>query len=59
MPPPDARLHLCSERFNDRMIGAPDTIGIAFPGGKTPGNAAAVMLHFDLQFMRLAADGKL
>lgn len=36
-----------------------DAIGIAFPGGKTLGDAAHVKLRFDASFMQLAADGKL
>jgi NitT/TauT family transport system substrate-binding protein len=38
---------------------APDTIGIAFPAGRTLGNPANVKLRFDPSFMQLAADGKL
>ncbi len=38
---------------------APDAIGMAFPAGKTLGNAANVKLRFDPSFMQLAADGKL
>jgi NitT/TauT family transport system substrate-binding protein len=36
-----------------------DAIGIAFPGGKTLGNAGAVKLRFDPSFTQMAADGKL
>jgi NitT/TauT family transport system substrate-binding protein len=36
-----------------------DTVGMAFPGGKTLGDAAHVTLRFDDSFMKLAADGKL
>lgn len=36
-----------------------DAIGIAFPGGKTLGDAAHVKLRFDARYMQLAADGKL
>jgi NitT/TauT family transport system substrate-binding protein len=38
---------------------APDTIGMAFPAGKTLGDPANVKLRFDPSFMQLAADGKL
>jgi NitT/TauT family transport system substrate-binding protein len=36
-----------------------DAIGMAFPGGKTLGDAQHVTLRFDASFMQLAADGKL
>jgi NitT/TauT family transport system substrate-binding protein len=36
-----------------------DVIGIAFPGGKTLGNAKNVKLRFDPSFMEMAAAGKL
>ena len=36
-----------------------DAVGIAFPGGKTLGDAAHVTLRFDDSFMKLAADGKI
>ncbi|AVM72653.1 putative urea ABC transporter substrate-binding protein [Magnetospirillum gryphiswaldense] len=36
-----------------------DAVGIAFPGGKTIGDAKNVKLRFDADFMKLAADGKL
>lgn len=36
-----------------------DAIGIAFPGGKTLGNAGNVKLRFDPSFMEQAAAGKL
>lgn len=36
-----------------------DAVGMAFPGGKTLGDPARVMLRFDESFMKLAADGKL
>jgi NitT/TauT family transport system substrate-binding protein len=36
-----------------------DAVGIAFPGGKTLGNAANVKLRFDDTFESLAAEGKL
>lgn len=36
-----------------------DAVGIAFPGGKTIGDAKNVKLRFDAEFMKLAADGKL
>ncbi|MDB5684679.1 MAG: lipid kinase [Sphingomonas bacterium] len=41
--------------------GAPsaDAVGMAFPGGKTLGNAQNVKLRFDNTYMQLAADGKL
>ncbi len=36
-----------------------DAVGIAFPGGKTLGDATHVTLRFDDSFMKLAADGKI
>jgi NitT/TauT family transport system substrate-binding protein len=36
-----------------------DVVGIAFPGGKTLGNAKNVKLRYDPAFMQMAADGKL
>ena len=36
-----------------------DAVGMAFPGGKTLGDAAHVTLRFDDSYMKLAADGKL
>jgi len=36
-----------------------DAVGIAFPGGKTLGDAKNVKMRFDASFTRLAADGKL
>jgi NitT/TauT family transport system substrate-binding protein len=36
-----------------------DAVGMAFPGGKTLGDAQHVTLRFDESFMQLAADGKL
>jgi NitT/TauT family transport system substrate-binding protein len=36
-----------------------DAIGMAFPGGKTLGDANNVTLRFDESFMQMAADGKL
>lgn len=36
-----------------------DAVGIAFPGGKTLGDARNVKLRFDASYMALAADGKL
>jgi len=36
-----------------------DAVGMAFPGGRTLGDAARVTLRFDESFMKLAADGKL
>jgi len=36
-----------------------DAIGMAFPGGKTLGDAQHVTLRFDESFMQMAADGKL
>jgi NitT/TauT family transport system substrate-binding protein len=36
-----------------------DAVGMAFPGGKTLGDKAAITLRFDDTFMKLAADGKL
>ncbi|HEX7872453.1 MAG TPA: putative urea ABC transporter substrate-binding protein [Sphingobium sp.] len=36
-----------------------DAVGMAFPGGKTLGDAQHVTLRFDESYMKLAADGKL
>ena len=36
-----------------------DAVGMAFPGGKTLGDANNVTLRFDESFMQMAADGKL
>ncbi|MBO9604140.1 MAG: putative urea ABC transporter substrate-binding protein [Novosphingobium sp.] len=36
-----------------------DAVGMAFPGGKTLGDANHVTLRFDDSFMQMAADGKL
>jgi NitT/TauT family transport system substrate-binding protein len=36
-----------------------DAVGMAFPNGKTLGDAAHVTLRFDESFMKMAADGKL
>ena len=36
-----------------------DAVGMAFPGGKTLGDAQRVTFRFDDSFMKLAADGKL
>ncbi|MBT0667582.1 ABC transporter substrate-binding protein [Novosphingobium profundi] len=36
-----------------------DAVGMAFPGGKTLGDAQNVTLRFDDSFMKMAADGKL
>jgi NitT/TauT family transport system substrate-binding protein len=36
-----------------------DAVGMAFPGGKTLGDAQHVTLRFDDSFMKMAADGKL
>lgn len=36
-----------------------DAVGIAFPGGKTLGDANHVTLRFDDSFMKLAADGQI
>jgi len=36
-----------------------DAIGIAFPGGKTLGNADNIKIRFDPTYMQMAADGKL
>ena len=41
------------------MGGDMDAVGIAFPGGKTLGDAASVKLRFDDAYMKLAADGAL
>ncbi len=36
-----------------------DAVGMAFPGGKTLGDANRVTLRFDATYMQMAADGKL
>lgn len=36
-----------------------EAVGMAFPGGRTLGDAARVTLRFDDSYMKLAADGKL
>lgn len=36
-----------------------DAVGMAFPGGKTLGDANHVTLRFDASYMQMAADGKL
>ena len=36
-----------------------EAVGMAFPGGKTLGDATNVTLRFDESFMKMAADGKL
>jgi NitT/TauT family transport system substrate-binding protein len=36
-----------------------DAVGIAFPGGKTLGNAKNVKMRFDAGYMKMAADGAL
>ncbi len=36
-----------------------DAVGIAFPGGKTLGNADNIKMRFDADYMQMAADGKL
>ncbi len=36
-----------------------DAVGMAFPAGKTLGDANNVTLRFDESFMQMAADGKL
>jgi NitT/TauT family transport system substrate-binding protein len=36
-----------------------DAVGIAFPGGKTLGNARNVKMRFDAGYMKMAADGAL
>ncbi|MFP5350845.1 MAG: putative urea ABC transporter substrate-binding protein [Gammaproteobacteria bacterium] len=36
-----------------------DAVGIAFPGGKTLGDAKNVKLRYDVSYMKLAAEGKL
>jgi NitT/TauT family transport system substrate-binding protein len=36
-----------------------DVVGIAFPGGKTLGDAKNIKMRFDTTYMKLAADGKL
>lgn len=36
-----------------------DAVGMAFPGGKTLGDAKNVKLRFDADYMKMAADGKL
>ena len=41
------------------MGGDMDAVGIAFPGGRTLGDAASVKLRFDDTYMKLAAEGAL
>ena len=36
-----------------------DAVGIAFPGGKTLGDANNVKMRFDAEYVQMAADGKL
>ena len=36
-----------------------DVVGIAFPGGKVEGDPKNVKLRFDVEYMKLAAEGKL
>ena len=36
-----------------------DAVGIAFPGGKTLGDAKNIKMRFDATYMQMAADGKL
>ncbi|MEW6765458.1 MAG: putative urea ABC transporter substrate-binding protein [Pseudomonadota bacterium] len=49
--------------FDHGLLGegakSPDAIGMAFPGGKTLGNAKNVKLRFNIDYMSMAADGKL
>jgi NitT/TauT family transport system substrate-binding protein len=49
--------------FSHGLLGAGaksvDAVGIAFPGGKTLGDAKNVKMRFDASFMQLAAQGKL
>ena len=39
--------------------GDMDAVGIAFPGGKTLGDAGSVKLRFDESYMKMAVDGAL
>ncbi len=41
------------------MGGDMDAVGIAFPGGKTLGDAGSIKLRFDETYMKMAADGAL
>jgi NitT/TauT family transport system substrate-binding protein len=49
--------------FDHGLLGegakSKDAVGIAFPGGKTLGDANNVKMRFDADFMQMAADGKL
>jgi NitT/TauT family transport system substrate-binding protein len=36
-----------------------DAVGIAFPGGKTLGDAKAIKMRFDPTYTRMALDGQL
>lgn len=49
--------------FDHGLLGegakSKDAVGIAFPGGKTLGDAKNVKLRFDADIMKMAADGKL
>jgi NitT/TauT family transport system substrate-binding protein len=49
--------------FDHKLLGptakSKDAVGIAFPGGKTLGDAGNIKLRFDPSFMAKAADGKL
>jgi NitT/TauT family transport system substrate-binding protein len=49
--------------FDKKLLGetakSADAIGVAFPGGKTNGNAKNTKLRFDDTYLKLAVDGKL
>ena len=49
--------------FDHGLLGegakSADAVGMAFPGGKTLGNAKNIKLRFDMDYMSMAADGKL
>ena len=49
--------------FDHKLLGptakSKDAVGIAFPGGKTLGDAGNIKLRFDPKFMAMAAGGKL
>jgi NitT/TauT family transport system substrate-binding protein len=49
--------------FDHGLLGkgakSADAVGIEFPGGKTLGSATNLKMHFDLSYMKMAADGKL
>jgi NitT/TauT family transport system substrate-binding protein len=49
--------------FSHGLLGAGaktvDAVGIAFPGGKTLGNAKSIKMRFDSTYTKLAAEGKL